>query len=540
MGVRGLSINTSVPAAPMTEGAGRLPVEGSPGRRPECAWGPAPENFTFGPVFSLMSGRMLAFAATFFIPVALARIFGQAEFGTYKQAFLIYSTLYYIAQFGMAESLFYFLPLGPRQGGKYVINSLLFLATAGLICLVLLGMTRATISQWLSNSTLSDLMPLMGAYLLLMMVAAVLEIVLMARQRYGWAAWSFGMSDLLRAAFFILPAMATRRLEWLFAGAVAFAALRVGAALYYLGGEFGRELRPDIGLLRQQLAYAGPFGLAVLIEILQSNFHQYAVSYSFDAATFAIYAVGCLQPPFVDFVATPAGNVMMVQMSKKVAEGRAEAVPVVWRDTTRKLALLLVPLVGVQLVAARELIIVLFTPSYLASVPIFMVWSTAILFSAVLTDGVLRVYADTRFLLLLNAIRLLLILALITPLLLEFGLVGAAVATILSMAVTKGIALVRMRRLLQVGVSDLLPWRSLGATAAAAAGAMVPALVLKSQLVLATLPLLVVTMGVYAATYLALLFPFGVLTGVERRAIGQWLQQHARAASRAAKLMKKG
>lgn len=481
-----------------------------------------------------MSGRALAFAATFFIPVVLARVFDQVQFGTYKQVFLIYATLYSIAQFGMAESLFYFLPQAQQKAGKYVVNSLLFLATAGLICWVLLTTTGSRISGALSNPALSDLTSLIGPYLLLMMIATGLEIVLTARKRYVWAAWSYGVSDLLRAAFLMLPAVVTGRLDWLLAGAVAFAVVRVGAGLYYFGREFGRELRPDVGLLKQQLAYAGPFGLAVLLEILQSNFHQYAVSYHFDAATFAIYAVGCLQPPFVDFVATPTGNVMMVRMSEKRGEGRKDAVLAIWHDTTRKLALLLVPLVALQLVAAREVIVFLFTASYLASVPIFMVWSTMILFSIVLTDGVLRVYADTRFLLLINAIRLLLIAASINRLLLALGLVGAAAATILATAVTKAIALARIKHLLAIGASEVLPWRSLGAILTVAAGAAVPALVLRSHLELPVLPLLGAVTAVYTGTYVVLLLGLGLVTDGERRAVTGWLLQLAPPSARRA------
>ena len=43
----------------------------------------------FKPALLLMSGRTLAFAATFFIPMVLARIFDPAQFGTYKQLFLV-------------------------------------------------------------------------------------------------------------------------------------------------------------------------------------------------------------------------------------------------------------------------------------------------------------------------------------------------------------------------------------------------------------------------------------------------------------------
>ena len=66
------------------------------------------------PALLLVVGRTIGFAASFIIPVLLVRTFNQAEFGTYKQLFLIYGTLYGLAQLGMAESLYYFVPKRPQ------------------------------------------------------------------------------------------------------------------------------------------------------------------------------------------------------------------------------------------------------------------------------------------------------------------------------------------------------------------------------------------------------------------------------------------
>ena len=74
--------------------------------------------------------------------------------------------------------------------------------------------------------------------------------------------------------------------------------------LVYLWREFGRGFRVDAALWRNQLAYALPFALAVGIEVVQVNYHQWVVASRFDAATFAIYAVGCLQIPLIDLVCT--------------------------------------------------------------------------------------------------------------------------------------------------------------------------------------------------------------------------------------------
>src|SRR5207249_7648640 len=119
---------------------------------------------------------------------------------------------------------------------------------------------------------------------------------------------------------------------------------------------------------------------------------------------------------------------------------------------------------------------------------------------------------QTRLLLILNAMRLLLIVTLIGPLLLAFGVIGAAVATIVAQAVTKGVALAMMTRLMRTGWAGVLPWRTLGAILAAAAGAALAAVLVKSQLDVSTLPLLGTTAIVYVTTYIALLLRFGLVT----------------------------
>jgi len=470
-----------------------------------------------------MTGRTLAFTATFFVPVVLARVFSQAEFGTYKQLFLLFATFNAVAQFGMSESLFYFVPLAPRSAGRHVANSLLFLAASGLGCLALLAATRAELSHWLSNSALGAYLPLLGVFLLLMLVASALEIVMITGGRYLLASSSNGVSDVLRAAFLVVPVLLGPGIESLLLGAVAFATLRLVAALAYLGRVFGHDFRPHVGLFRSQVAYAAPFAGYVLFDIFQSTFHQYVVSYHFDAATFAVYAVGCLQIPLVDFLSTSAGNVMMVRMGEAIRDGRRDALLGIWHDTSRQLALILVPVVGLLLVTAHPLIVLFFTELYSASVPIFMTGSTSILLAVLVTDSVLRVYAETRFLLLRNGARALLVVLLIHASMSTIGLPGAVLVTVLATLAGKALDLARLRALFGVNFVDLMPWQTLAAILGAAAAAG-----LASRAVTASIdlpPLLEVSAGtiVYAGTYLAALLRFGLLTESEKRAIASRL-----------------
>jgi O-antigen/teichoic acid export membrane protein len=260
----------------------------------------------------------------------------------------------------------------------------------------------------------------------------------------------------------------------------------------------------DTTLWRSQLAYALPFALAVGIEVVQVNYHQWVVAARFDAATFAVYAVGCLQIPLIDLVYTSTSNVMMVKMAELTRDADC-AVLTLWHDTTARLASIIFPLAACLMLTAHGVIISLFTPRYLASVPVFMVWCLMILPSAFAVDGVLRVYAQTRFLLVMNAVRLAFVAALIGWFISTWGLIGAVLVTLAGTTIVKTAALVRIARLMHVGFGEVLPWKRLGLLALQAAVAVAPAWLLM-RFVQAPLPSVLVGGAVYAMTYASIWF----------------------------------
>jgi O-antigen/teichoic acid export membrane protein len=485
----------------------------------------AASNSVLKPAMLLMCGRTLAFIATFFIPVVLARIFAPAQFGTYKQLFLIHSTAYFIAQVGMASSLYYFLPQAGQAAGKYVANSVVFLGLAGIAGFGALVVAAPWVAKWMSNPALVGYLWWTGLYLALMMFSASLEIVLISRGKYLLASVSYAVSDLGRAAALIAPVLIFRNLESLLIGSVIVAALRLVAALGYFHWTFGRTFRPDGPVLREQLAYALPFGAAVLVEIFYGSLPQYVVSFLADPATFAVFAVGCLQIPLVDFAASPTSDVMMVKMQENLAAGHLATVLDIWHDTFWKLALLFFPLVALVIVEGRDIILALFTAKYAASIPLFRIWSLLILMATLQLDGVLRVYAETRFILVLNIVRLVIVGALIAPSMKYFGLLGPVGVIVLATVVFKVGALVRVVRLFEVSWADFLPWRRTAILGAAAIGSAVPVFLFKAAVTLRPLPLLLSASTSYSLVYIALVWRLGLLTDDEKAAITGWLSR---------------
>ena len=456
----------------------------------------------------LATGRAPGLAIAFAIPLVLARTFDQAEFGTYKQLFLIYATLFGIAQLGMAESLYFFVPRESSTAGRHVANAFTALAAIGVACVGVLFAFRSEIAERLSNPALVPHLVPLGWFLALTLVSAVFEIVLISRRKPAAAAWAYALSDIGRAACFVIPAALAFGLRGVMAGAVAFAAVRVMVTIVALWREFGAALRPDLRVLTKQLAYALPFALAVGIEVLHINWHQYAVAARFDAAAFAVYAVGCLQVPVIDLIVTSAVNVMMVEMAV-VKDRDLAAARSLWHDTISRLAFMIFPLAAFLIVMAHHIIVLLFTATYAASAQIFMLWSLTILASVLVVDGVLRVFAQTKYLVLQNFVQLLLVAALVGPFLSMFGLGGAVIATLLAAVLIKTIAVVRISRLMGVSLAAALPYRRLATAAMCAAVAAAPTFAVAKGSHLPPLVALPLAAAVYGMTYALLYYSIG-------------------------------
>ncbi|MCA1798679.1 MAG: lipopolysaccharide biosynthesis protein [Xanthomonadaceae bacterium] len=484
------------------------------------------------PALIIMAGRMFGYVACFAIPIVLVRIFDQATFGTYKQLFLIFGTLYGIAQLGMAESLYYFVPERTRRAGRYVFNALIGLAVSGALVATGLWLFEEQVAAALNNEMLVGLLPLVGIYVALMMMASVMETVMTARNRHRLASGTYATSDLVRAAVSILPVLVVPQLRWLMVWAVAFAAARFAASIFYLVREFGAGFKPGGVLVGRQFAYAAPFSVAILIELLQANLHLYFVSYHFEPAVFAVYAVACLQIPVVDFLSQSANNVLMVRMRELMSVG-TDAVLQVWNDAIEKLSLLLFPLVGVLLVTAHEFIAVLFTRDYIEAAPIFMAWTLSFLLAALPADAALRVYAQTRYLIAINAVRLVLVVALITLFMRWFGLLGPVLVTLAGMVVFKWMALARIASLLKLPAAAMVPWRRVGRIALLAAVAAVPALAVKNSFAFPAFVDLVLAGLVYGGTYSVLVFTHGQLAVADKLALTGIVQRPFGALARA-------
>ena len=440
------------------------PARADPGAR---SWGRA------GP---LVLARLVSAVLTVSIPLVLARQLDAADYGTYKQLFLVFQLLTLLLPFGMAQSLYFFLPREPEAARAYLGQALAWLTViAGVSAAAWLVLAQPVAGRF-NNPALADyrweLALLCGGTL----VGSPLEIWFTARGRSHLSARSYLAWDGLRALALVLPVWAGLGLRGAMVACAAHGLARAAVAwaawLRAEGRGFSRARA------WAHLRYAAPFGAAMLLGVPQAAAHQVAVSLAVAPEVFAIYAVGVFQVPLVDLFYTPTSELLMVQLGELEREGRREEGAAAFREATARLAWLFLPMVAYLWAVAPLFIRTLFGARYEAAVPIFRVSVLGVALATFPLDGALRARAQTRFLFVSYLGKALVTVPLVWGGVRWFGMVGAIGGWLVAEVMGKASLLWRLPAALSTGdgrcrLRSLIPARALsGAGAAAAASGL--------------------------------------------------------------------
>jgi O-antigen/teichoic acid export membrane protein len=428
--------------------------------------------------FWVMFARTLAFVLGFALPLLLVRRLDQTQFGLYKQVFLIVGTAVNVLPLGFHMSAFYFLPRERERQGQIVLNILLFhMLAAGLVSLLLI-LRPGILAGIFNSSALVSETPLIAVVMLLWVSTSFLEYLAMANQETKLATILIVTLQLSRTALLLGATLFVGSVRALICAAIIQGGLQLIMLLAYLSRRFcAFSSGFDWALLRRQSGYAIPLGVAGLFYTLQLDVHQYFVSYHYDAAAYAVYAIGCFQLPLIHILSDSVGSVMIPQVSYLQRNNNRREIILLTARMMRKLAAVYFALYIFLLVSGREFIIVLFTERYLASWPIFAVNLTMIplFFLSNIYDPIMRAYAEHRyFLLRLRVALLTLLLVALWYGTARFGMLGVISLVTVANLIERLVTVAKVGRILGVGRRDLPLLKDVGkiAVAAGAAGAL--------------------------------------------------------------------
>lgn len=442
--------------------------------------------------------------------VILARHLPKEVFGSLSFVLLTYVALSSLSQIGLPESVYFFFEKVDRASrGRFVLlvaRLLLVLAAVMSGLLLLVG--------FVADGRGHDVMPLFLALLLLPLLelpTMPVTHVLIATDRARGAAWLNTLFGVALFAAMVVPVLAGLPVVYVARGLVLYGGLRLAISVVLFLRHFSGELGPlPRGMTGELLSYSIPLGLAQLIMKLNQIVDKYVVMYFLPMAVFAEYSVGSWEIPFVPSIATAVGAVMLPQFVAAYLDGRKKDLLHSWTEALKRVSVIVLPLMVLLIVVAREFIIVLFSERYVNAVLPFQIY-TLILFQRVTSyDAVLRAIDRTRTITVWAMGTILINLALSIPLVITMGMVGAALSTLIANVIMWVFVLVKISEGLDVPPSEVFPFRYYGRVLGAAVLAGIPVLTLPVLLEAAVPVLLGAKVVLYAAAFAMI----GTATGV--------------------------
>ena len=411
----------------------------------------------------LMLGRLISFAALFFVPIVNARTLSQADFGLYRQFWLLYDTVFVVLVLQFPASLLYYFPRAEndREKSVYVTQTLVYLFIMGLVSWVVYQVLGVVLHGELGD-VVRKYMWAFCLFTLLMMVARMMERVFIAERRAEVQAVYIAAVFAGQAFTVVGISWFTHRVDFIIWGLVVYALADATFALAYCGRRYKPLIREcSARSFRDQLSYAVPLGLATIVLLVFAQTDKYVITHFLGREVFAVYTVGAMQLPLVDILRNSVMNVVFPLMAEYQKAEKWGDILELWRRATVKIAVLFFPVFVFLEVSARPFITILFTDEYAAATGVFMIYLLVFLRSSVDTTSVLMVFKENKFMLKVNAVAFLTHVVLAVTMYKRFGMLGVPWATVVMVYAQNGVFLWKSARLLNRSIWTVMPWGGL-------------------------------------------------------------------------------
>jgi len=478
----------------------------------------------------LIGAKTIGFILTTALPLVLARRLTLAEFGNYKQLFLVLTSAATLLPLGMQMSAFYFFPRAHsvEERGRVACCILMFYAMvtgAAGVCLLL---APQLLTRMLGNSSLGGIGRVIGVAMIFYVTSTVFESVVVANGESQLGAAVIVGSNLMRSCVILVTCVVWGNIQAIAWGTLVYSVVQFSLLLTYMRSRFpGFWKRCEAKRFRDQLSYTIPLGAAGLLWSLQLDLHNYLVSNQFGPVAFAIYSQGVFQLPLIGILADSVLSVLIPRVSVLQQQDARRDIVDLTVNVMRGLALAYLPICMFLSVMAKEVIVFLFTPKFLPSVPIFQVNLLMLPLSVLMVDPVMRSYKEQRFWMFnLNLIMLCVLMLTLKLGIASFGMIGTIGCVVGTQYLSRFILAFHVARFLGLQWQDLLKLLDIVKIAAATGGSGLVIWVVR-RATTSSKPFIVLLLAAvsFAACYSTLLLVFRVpnkkeLEMLRRRALG--------------------
>ncbi len=425
----------------------------------------------------ITGGRIISMLAGFVMPVLLVRVMSQSDYGLTSQFLTLYTAIYTIAAFGIHTNLFFFCSSTSKEKWNlYISNTFFLLFLFGVIVGIFLSIP--IVKELVFGG--SELGKHSNLIITSIALATVMNIVspLNTIRQDKWGALLYpGFVACSRILTIVICAIYFKDINTLFYGLLVFQIIISASILLY--ARFRTKFILNFSIMKQQLAYSLPFGLAVALQLLSNYFDKFLCIKYLTTTEYAIYGIAFLSIPGITQIYDSLCQVNIANMSNSFRSGDIKAIPNQYGMFVKKTLSFSIPIILTVSLYAEEIMNLLYSSKYLEAAPYFRLYSLSFLTSMFGAGTILRSVGKTKMSLYAFLITCIIGLPLTYLLVICFGTLGAITGAMVNIILPRLIQMVMEIRVLRIKASSFLPWGDIWKMFAISLFALLPLIIIK-------------------------------------------------------------
>lgn len=356
----------------------------------------------------LASGGAASAVVGLIIAAVLARVLDKSDYATYRQTLLAYNLAAPILSLGLPSALYYFMPDEESRARGVLLENLVLLGIAGLALSLFLALGgNGLLAHHFRNPELEKTLLVFSPYPILMLPASATAACLMVKDKTLWVAFhTLGTRIvtliLVFAAILLNPTPFMAVVGLVVAAVITFAS---GIALM-MRSVSGSISAISLAGMKKQLAYSVPLGVGVMIGTLNINLDKLLVSIFTTPDNFAVYVNGAMEIPFIGVITGSATAVLLPEMRRLFKEGNAGEALALWKRAGIKSGSIIIPMMGLLLILAPDLMALLYSEKYRSSADVFRIYLLLLPIRIVIFGAVFQVAGRTDLIMKRSAMTL--------------------------------------------------------------------------------------------------------------------------------------
>lgn len=352
-------------------------------------------------------GSFASFGFALVSSMILSRFLSKADYGTYKQVMYVYETLLVVFTLGLPRAYSFFLPRVPLQYARNLIIkiSLLFLILGALMSILLYSQAHR-IALLLNNDDLEDAIRLFSVVPIIMLPTMGLDGILASFKRAKLIAFYNISTRILMLLFVALPVMLFNQgYKGAIVGFVAASILSfiIAECMIFVPLRSSERSKCDISY-KQIFAFSLPLLLSSFWGIIQNSSDQFFISRYFGNETYAEFANGNMELPFVGMIIGACATVLSPLFSERSQGEQDPKVTILptWKNVFEKSAMIVYPIALYAIFFADIIMVFLYGNQYESSSIYFRIKTIISFFNVIavgpllINVGKVRIYSNVQ------------------------------------------------------------------------------------------------------------------------------------------------